>query len=248
MKRLRWGLVLVACLLLLPGGLLAQNYLAEADARYDAGGLENVKQAIDLYLQAVESSPNDYEANWKCARAFREYGNKSKRKQVEGWETICKDYGKAGMQYAQKAIEVAPEKPDGYYYYGLSVGIYSDGVSILKALQEGLKNKTQSSFEKAYELDKMYNEAGPILSLGRFWSVLPWPMHDRKKALEYYREFQATPYFADNAEAKIFVAELLMKLKGEENKSEAKTLLTEAAQSDDPYFKDWADRLLQSFK
>jgi len=248
MKKLRWGLFLVAYLLLLPGGLLAQNYLAEADARYDAGGLENVKQAIDLYLKAVESSPNDYAANWKCARAYREYGNKAKRKKVEGWEAICKDYGKAGMQYAQKAIELAPEKPDGYYYYGLSVGIYSDGVSILKALQEGLKNKTQSSFEKAYELDKMYNEAGPILSLGRFWSVLPWPLHDRKKALEYYREFQATPYFADNAEAKIFVAELLMKLKGEENKSEAKTLLTEAAQSDDPYFKDWADRLLQSFK
>jgi tetratricopeptide (TPR) repeat protein len=248
MKRFRWSLVLGACLLLIPASLLAQNYLAEADARYDAGGLENIKQAIDLYLKAVESSPNDYEANWKCARAYREYGNKAKRKKVEGWEGICKDYGKAGMQYAQKAIEIAPQKPDGYYYYGLSVGIYSDGVSILKALQEGLKNKTQSSFEKAYELDKMYNEAGPILSLGRFWSVLPWPLYDRKKALEYYREFQATPYFADNAEAKIFVAELLMKLKGDANRSEAKTLLTEAAQSDDPYFKDWADRLLQSFK
>jgi len=248
MKKLPWALVLGMCLLLLPGGLMAQNYLMEANALYDQGGLENVKQSIELYLKAVEAGPNDYEAHWKCARAYREYGNKSKRKAVEGWETICKDYGKAGMQYAQKAIEIAPEKPDGHYYYGLSVGIYSDGVSILKALQEGLKNKTQSSFEKAYELDKMYNEAGPMLSLGRFWAVLPWPMRDKKKSLEYYREFQTTPYFADNAEAKIFVAELLMKLKGAENKAEAQKLLTEAAQSDDPYFKDWADRLLQEFK
>ena len=104
------------------------------------------------------------------------------------------------------------------------------------------------SFEKAYELDKMYNDAGPVLSLGRFWSVLPWPMRDRKKALEYYNEFRATPYFADNAEAKIFVAELLMKLIGEENKAQAKKLLTEAAQSDDPYFQNWANDLLKEFK
>ena len=241
-------LVLGVSVLLVSGSLMAQDYLKEADALYDQGGIENVKQAIDLYLKAVEANPDDYEANWKCARAHREYGNKAKRKGLEGWQDICKAYGKSGMQYAQKAIEIAPEKTDGHYYYGLSVGIYSDGVSILTALKEGLKNKTQSSFEKAYELDKMYNEAGPMLSLGRFWSVLPWPMRDRKKALEYYREFQSTPYFADNAEAKIFVAELLMKLKGEENKTEAQKLLTEAAQSDDPYFKDWANRLLQEFK
>ena len=241
-------LVLGVSVLLVSGSLMAQDYLKEADALYDQGGIENVKQAIDLYLKAVEANPDDYEANWKCARAHREYGNKAKRKGLEGWQDICKAYGKSGMQYAQKAIEIAPEKTDGHYYYGLSVGIYSDGVSILTALKEGLKNKTQSSFEKAYELNKMYNEAGPMLSLGRFWSVLPWPMRDRKKALEYYREFQSTPYFADNAEAKIFVAELLMKLKGEENKTEAQKLLTEAAQSDDPYFKDWANRLLQEFK
>jgi len=248
MKKLRWALVFCMCMLLVPGSLMAQEFLKKADALYDQGGIENVKQAIELYLKAVEANPDDYEANWKCARAHREYGNKAKRKGLEGWEGICKAYGKKGMQYALKATEIAPAKPDGHYYYGLSVGIYSDGVSILKALQEGLKNKTQSSFEKAYELDKMYNEAGPMLSLGRFWSVLPWPMRDRKKALEYYREFQSTPYFADNAEAKIFVAELLMKLKGEENKAEAQKLLTEAAQSDDPYFKNQADALLKEFK
>jgi hypothetical protein len=248
MKTSHWVLVLGMCLVLVPGSLMAQNYLAEADAAYGDGGLENAKQAIPLYLKAIEANAGDYETNWKSARAHREYGNKAKRKAIEGWKDICKDYGKAGMNFAQKAIEVAPDKVEGHYYFGLSVGTYSDGVSILKAIKEGLKNKTQSSFEKAYELDKMYNDAGPVLSLGRFWSVLPWPMRDRKKALEYYNEFMATPYFADNAEAKIFVAELLMKLKGDENQAKAQKLLTEAAQSDDPYFQNWANDLLTKFK
>ena len=43
------------------------------------------------------------------------------------------------MHYAQKAIDLEPNKPEGYYYYGLSVGIYADGVSVLTALREGLK-------------------------------------------------------------------------------------------------------------
>jgi hypothetical protein len=124
------------------------------------------------------------------------------------------------------------------------VGIYSDGVSILTALAEGLKNKTQNGFEKAYEMDKMYDEAGPILALGRFWAVVPWPFKNKKKALKFYREYQKTPYFAEKDEGKIYLAELLLDLRGKENKAEAKALLEEVAQSDEKYFRDWAKRLL----
>ena len=174
--------------MLLPVSVLAANDIAEADKAFDRGGLEGYKKAIELYEKALAADPNSYEANWKCARAYREYGNEAKSQKIEGWEDICAKYGKAGMQYAQKAIELEPNKPDGHYYYGLSVGIYSDGVSIFTALSEGLKDKTQTSFEKTYEIDKMYKEAGPMLSLGRFWAVLPWPMRDRDKSLKYYRE------------------------------------------------------------
>ena len=124
------------------------------------------------------------------------------------------------------------------------MGIYSDGVSILTALREGLKDKTQSGFEKAYGLDKMYDEAGPVLSLGRFWAVVPWPFRDKKKALEYYREYQKTPYFDVKPDAQIYLAELLLKMRGKGNKEEAKDLLTKAARSSEKYFSDWAEGLL----
>ena len=245
----RWLIctLVLGCLWLAPATVPAQNDLQAADELYARGGLENVAAAIPLYLQAVQAAPDSYEANWKCARAHREYGNLAKKKGVEGWKQICATYGKTGMQYAGKAIEIDPEKPDGHYYYGLSVGIYSDGVSIFTALKEGLKDKTQSSFEKSYAIDRLYKEAGPMLSLGRFWAVLPWPLYDRKKSLAYYREYQGTPFFADNAEAKIFLSELLIKLGGE-HKDEARTLLGQAAQDSDPYFSDWAQRLLGELK
>ena len=226
----------------------AVDYLAEADKIFDQGGLENYKKSIDLYIKAVEQQPDDYEANWKCARAYREYADKAKKAGIEGWKDICAQYGKAGMQYAKKAIELKPERPEGYYYYGLNVGIYSDGVSILTALSEGLKDKTQQSFEKAYAINKMYKDGGPMLSLGRFWAVLPWPLRDRKKALAYYREYQQTPYFATNTEAQLFLAELLIQMGGDANKTEAKGYVEKGLQSEDPYFKNWAQQLQTQIK
>jgi len=238
----------MAGLLVFPFYVAAADELAEADRIFDQGGMENYKKSIDLYLKAVEQQPDDFEANWKCARAYREYADKAKKSGVEGWKDICAQYGKAGMQYAKKAIELKPERPEGYYYYGLNVGIYSDGVSILTALSEGLKDKTQQSFEKAYAINKMYKEGGPMLALGRFWAVLPWPLRDRKKALAYYREYQETKYFATNTEAHLFLAELLIQMGEEKNISEAKGYLEKGLNSNDPYFKDWAKRLQAEIK
>jgi tetratricopeptide (TPR) repeat protein len=248
MKRILSCGLFVLLVMLFPVSLLAADYVTEADGAFDRGGLDGYKQAIELLEKALAENPDSYQANWKCARAYREYGDEAKSQKVEGWKDICADYGKKGMQYAQKAVELDPAKPDGHYYYGLNVGIYSDGVSVFTALAEGLKDKTQTSFEKTYEINKMYKDAGPMLSLGRFWAVLPWPMRDRKKSLQYYREYQATEYFADNLEAHFYVGEVLYQSGGKENKAEAKGLLEKAATSDDPYFRDQAQELLKKIK
>jgi tetratricopeptide (TPR) repeat protein len=228
-----------------PFNLPAADYVAQADKLFDQGGLENYKQAIELYKKALADNPEDYEANWKCARAIREYGETAKTEKVKGWKDICARYGKEGMNYARKATELKPERPDGYYYFGLNVGIYSDGVSIFTALSEGLKDKTQESFEKTYALNKMYKEAGPMIALGRFWQVLPWPMRDRKKSLKYYREYQATKYFADNIEVHVYLGELLIQIGGEKNKAEAKGYLEKAANSNDAFYKERAKELMK---
>jgi len=248
MKRYILGTAITALFLVFPFWVSAVDYLAEADKIFDQEGLENYKKSIDLYVKAVEQQSDDYEAAWKCARAHREYADKAKKKGVEGWKDICAQYGKTGMQYAQKAIELKPQRPDGHYYYGLNVGIYSDGVSIFTALKEGLKDKTQQSFEKTYEINKMYKEGGPMLSLGRFWAVLPWPLRDREKSLAYYREYQQTKYFVDNTEAQLFLAELLIQMDGEKNEAEASGYLEKGLKSDDPYFVDWAKQLQAKLK
>ena len=239
------GLMILAIVLLNFGTVQAQSTLAEADALYNAGGLENYQAAIPLYEKAVAERGDDYEVLWKCARAHRDFGNKIKQRGGDDWEDICAQQGKAGMGFAERAIALAPDKVEGHYYYGLSVGIYSDGVSILTALSEGLKNKTQQSFETAYKIDKTYNKGGPMLSLGRFWTVLPWPMNDEDKALEYFREYQAAGFLDGSVEGKVYFSELLIDIGGKDNEAEARELLQAATQSPETYFADWAKRLLK---
>jgi hypothetical protein len=62
--------------------------------------------------------------------------------------------------------------------------------------------------------------------------------------LKYYREYQTTEYFADNAEANVYLGELLIQIGGEKNKAEAKGYLEKALESDDPYFRDQAKELM----
>jgi len=245
MKQAAGWVLILAMVVFGSGTTLAGSALTEADALYDAGGLENLRAAIPLYEKAVAERGDHYESLWKCARAHRDFGNKIKQKGEDGWEDLCAKHGKAGMQFAERAVALAPQKVEGYYYYGLSVGIYSDGVSILTALSEGLKDKTQENFEAAYRIDKQYNRGGPILSLGRFWTVLPWPMDDEDKALAYFREFQSAGFLETSDEGKIYLAELLIDIGGDENEAEARRMLQSAAQSSEPYFADWARRLLE---
>jgi hypothetical protein len=209
------------------------------------GGIENTKKALDLALEAVKKEPNSYRANWMAARTCREYANEIKRSERQGWEDVCKEYGKKGMNYAEKATQLNPDGVEGYYWYGTSVGIYSDGTGILTALREGLKDKTQSNFETAYKIDKTYQKGGPIIALGRFWYVLPWPLNDKTKSMEYFREFQKTEFYRHpkTPEFNVYFAELLMDSRG--TRDEAKALLQDVPNfSADAYWNKRAKDLL----
>jgi len=225
--------------------------MEEIDALIDSKEMGKIKKAISLCKSILKSDPNNFEATWRCAKAYREYGEAAKKGKVRGWKDICAEYGKKGMQYAQKAIRQRPDKVNGYYYYGLNVGIYSDGKGILTALKEGLKNKTQSNLEKAYQMDKYFDKAGPILALGRFWQVVPFPFTDKDKALKLYREFQHTKYFADSIEGHVYLAELLADTGssiwgGNKNASEVKQLISELNRlTSDPYWRNWGKRILK---
>ncbi len=242
MRRILHLAVCLCVMIALPLALFAEDFMAQGNSLYDkakAGDYQAYKASGDAFAKALEAAPDSYEAAWKAARSYREFANESKKKNAANWKTTCKEYGKLGMKFGEKAIALNASGVQGNFWYGCSVGNYSDGVSILTALKEGLKDKTQSSFEKSYKADKMYVDGGPMKALGRFWFVLPWPMQDKKLSLQYLREFQKA--FPSDAEGQVYLAEVLLKTG---DKDEAKTLLDKASSSSEKYYADWAKKLL----
>jgi len=219
---------------------MASDYLTQADALYEKDDLEKVAESLPLYRIAVEENPDSYEANWKMARALREYADLSMQADVEDWKNICKEYGKEGLKYAEIAQDMEPDKVEGNYFYGLCAGTYSDGISILKAIREGLRKKTERAFEKAYEIDKMYDDAGPILALGRMWHQLPKLYRKTPRSENYFEEYYQ--HYPKNPQGLVYFAELLITRNKDDR---AKELLEKAAQSDHPYFSNRAKELLE---
>jgi tetratricopeptide (TPR) repeat protein len=166
---------------------IASLVLAAAAAAAD---IESLRSASEAAGKAAAAAPSDYAANWAAAMAYREYGNELVDQESKGWKDSAKKAAKEGMKYGEIAQKLNPKGVEGWYWYGLCVGTYSDCVSILTALGEGLKGKTQKSFETAYDLDKTYDTGGPYLSLGRFWQVLPGIAgRDLKKAEQLFNDY-----------------------------------------------------------
>jgi tetratricopeptide (TPR) repeat protein len=149
-----------------------------------------LKAAAEAAVKAASAAPADYAANWTAAKQCRLYGDELVVQAGEGWKDLAKAAARDGMKYGDIATKINPKGIEGWYWYGLDVGTYSDCVSILTALGEGLKGKTQKAFETAYALDKTYENGGPMLSLGRFWQVLPGIAgRDLKKAEQLFSEY-----------------------------------------------------------
>ncbi len=149
-----------------------------------------LKATYEAAVKAAAAAPSDYELNWKAAQAARKYGDYLVVEEIPGWKDTARLATKEGMKYGEIAFKLNATGIEGWYWYGLCVGTYSDCVSIVKALAEGLKGKTQMGFENAYKTDKMYDDGGPILALGRFWQVLPGIAgQDRKKAEQLFNEY-----------------------------------------------------------
>ena len=46
--------------------------------------------------------------------------------------------------------------------------------------------------QRAYELDKHYEDGAPIVALGRFYHLLPWPLRDLERSAAYLEEARRT--------------------------------------------------------
>ncbi len=75
----------------------------------------------------------------------------------DGAERLKRFQRAAGL--AEAAIEVLPEEANSHYRYAFALGRYSQGLSIVKALKDGIAGKVRKALDAALELAPKHAEA-----------------------------------------------------------------------------------------
>lgn len=214
MKRLCISIVIlvVVSILILSLPVISQDSslsMREGDALWgQREKVEKAKASIDSYKRVLEVDANSYEACWKIARAYFYLGDLLP--ETKEMRDQHKKMGVEGMKYAKRALQLNPQGIEGHYYYTLCLGQYSIGISIIKALAKGLGPEYERHIGRAIEIDKNYDNAGPLRAMGRYWYRLPWPKRDLKKSIRYLKESIASA--PTSVRGYIYLAESYLKV------------------------------------
>ncbi len=71
----------------------------------------------------------------------------------------------AAIERAETAIQILPDDPNSHYFHAFNLGRYSQSISIIKALSQGIGGKIQTSLQNALELQPDHAEAHTALGM-----------------------------------------------------------------------------------
>jgi tetratricopeptide (TPR) repeat protein len=144
----------------------AEELIAEGDALFEQmQDMETALNVLAKYQEAMKIAENKYDAYWKISRIQYYIGEHKKDKKEK--RTIFSQ----GVYWATKAIELEPEKPDGYYWQGVNNGKFGEVKGVLKSLS--LVGPIKDAMNKIIELDRTYEDGGADRVLGRVYFKLP---------------------------------------------------------------------------
>ncbi len=144
----------------------AEEMIAQADELYnEMKDMETAQKVLELYRKALGASEDKYEAYWKIARIHYYIGVHTEEKKEK--RTIFSQ----GMYYAEKAVNLQGEKPDGHYWHGVNSGKYGEVKGVMKSLS--LVKPIKRSMFKIIEIDRGYEDGGADRVLGRVFFKVP---------------------------------------------------------------------------
>jgi hypothetical protein len=159
-----------------------------------------VKQMHALLDEQLKVDSKSFEANWRLASLYNWEANGT-----EGDEKA--DLGKKAWEAGDKAILAKPDDVRGQYQAGTGIGLYSEGISIIKALAQGMEGKFRERLQAALRIDKDYLDGAPQVVWGRYFFKLPWPKRDVDESIKVLEDCIAG--HPDNWRAKIYLADSL---------------------------------------
>lgn len=188
---------------------------------FHAGEFE---RALELGLKAGSAGLN---AANKAQAIYANYLEKSEAKKLKLFEEVV---ARAAAQQNKQ-----PKNPNAFYLHAYALGRYSQGISIVKALSQGLGGKVKASLEQALRLEPAHADAHTAYGtyhaeiIDKVGAMVGGLTYGAKKeaALQHFQK--AIKLNPDSAIARIEYANGLAMLFGEERMAEAEKLYRDAA-------------------
>ncbi len=179
--------------------------LASVDAAWPTRDEPGKMDAILADLKKAEAlAPSDYEVLWRTARGYYWLADAPDVADAEKARL-----GKLAWDFGDRATAANGNRVEGWFYASTGVGMYSIGISIIKALLDGMEGKYLDRLKRAQAIDPSYYGYGSEVAWGRYYYELPWPKYDAEKSEQSLRK--ALKQYPKNLRAKVFLAELYIK-------------------------------------
>jgi tetratricopeptide (TPR) repeat protein len=142
------------------------------------GDLAKAKEALAKYQAALPAGEDAYGVNWRLARVEYWIGDHTPDNNVK------KQIFQQGIDYAKKAIELAPDKVEGHFWLGVCYGVYGEAKGVLKSL--ALVKPIKEEMRRVLEIEPAYDKGGADRVLGRVFHEVPGFFGgSEKKSLEH---------------------------------------------------------------
>lgn len=162
----------------------------------------------------------------KATNIYANYLEKNETRKLDLFQQVA--------QRCEEQIAAAPRSPSGHYSYGYAMGRYSQGISVVKALAQGLGGKVRDALATALELAPDHADAHIAMGafhaevIGSVGAMVGALTYGAKKdaALDHFRK--ALKLNPESAIARLEYANGLVKLFGQARMKEAEKLYAEA--------------------
>lgn len=174
--------------------------LAQMDALWDQrDGRDVMPDLVRLGNQGLATVPNHFEIEWRLARAYFwvAYGQSNR--------VVKKALASKAADWADRARTHRPDRVEGHYFYAVSIGAYADCIGAVEAVMEGIVQRFEAAAIRAYQIDRDYERGAPLVVLGRYYYMLPWPKRDLERSRDYLAE--ATARHPGALIARVYLAE-----------------------------------------
>lgn len=109
---------------------------------------------------------------------------------------------KSAVARAEKAIMALPDDPNSHYFHAFNLGRYSQSISVVKALKQGVGGKIAASLAKALELQPAHAEAHTAMGMyhaeildkvGKLIGSMTYGANEKEALQQFRKALDLTP-------------------------------------------------------